>query len=176
MITRMAYYDTLTGLPNRILFLERAKVALAYLKRKKQRGAAIFLDLDGFKYVNDQFGHSAGDFVLHQFAERLKSKLRQTDTLARFGGDEFVIFVGDLKPEADIPIVIQKIHSALDEPFVYQNHQLKLGASIGVSVYPTHSEDIHALLKIADNAMYQAKNSPLTGYYVAGSKDETYSI
>lgn len=159
MIQHMAFHDSLTGLPNRVLFMALANRALTYVQRKTQMAAVIYLDLDGFKEINDNYGHQAGDLVLQMFAERIQSSLRQSDTVARFGGDEFVILAQGFESLDHIDILCNKIHSIFDQPFNHKNNSFTLGTSIGVSIYPNQAEDIDTLLKLADDAMYQNKKS-----------------
>lgn len=167
MVTRMAYYDLLTGLPNRTMFLDRVELALAYMQRKGQIGAFLFIDLDGFKEVNDRFGHAAGDAVLVEFASRLRNAVRRSDTAARFGGDEFVVLLQDIESVAVLPMLIEKILSLFDQSFTYKGHALPLSASVGASVFPEHGSDAEVLLKTADSAMYEAKGSQRRRFVVS---------
>ena len=153
----LAYHDTLTGLPNRRLLDDRLRQALHLAQRRDSRVAAMVVDLDDFKRVNDQLGHRAGDAVLREVAQRLAGCVRKADTLARQGGDEFVIVIPDLAQQADCGVVAEKILRALEAPFHADGHEFSIGASIGISIYPEDAGDGDALLRNADAAMYRAK-------------------
>ena len=153
----MAQHDALTDLPNRVLLFDRLKLALVRARRHKRFLAVMFIDLDRFKYINDSLGHEAGDQLLQQLSERLRHCVRGDDTVARFGGDEFVILLDDVAREADVHEVARKILEALQPPFNIGTQQLFITASIGVSLYPNDGEDSSTLLKYADVAMYRAK-------------------
>jgi diguanylate cyclase (GGDEF)-like protein/PAS domain S-box-containing protein len=155
----LAYHDTLTGLPNRRLLDDRLRQALHLAQRRDRRVAAMVVDLDDFKRVNDELGHRAGDAVLREAAERLVACVRKADTLARQGGDEFVIVVPDLAQDADCGVVAEKILRALEPPFRADGREFRIGASIGISIYPADAGDGDALLRNADAAMYRAKQS-----------------
>jgi diguanylate cyclase (GGDEF)-like protein/PAS domain S-box-containing protein len=154
-----AYHDELTGLPNRPLFVDRVSVALANAQRKKQRVAVMFLDLDDLKIVNDTLGHAAGDALLKLVAARLSDNLRQGDTVARVGGDEFVVLLPEMKSESDTSRAAQKILRALCEPFMLDSDELHITASIGVAVGPRDGAAAEVLIRNADGAMYRAKQS-----------------
>jgi diguanylate cyclase (GGDEF)-like protein/PAS domain S-box-containing protein len=155
----LAYHDALTGLPNRILVEQEVDLALARARRAGGAAALMFVDLDDFKEVNDTLGHSAGDRLLAGVAARLRGVLRDSDVLARQGGDEFLVLLGDLSddPTAAAESVGAKLLNALLEPFVLAGTEVRTGASIGVSVYPDDASDTEALLRHADAAMYRAK-------------------
>jgi len=119
----------------------------------------MFIDLDGFKKINDQYGHAAGDQILKDVAKRLKTSLREEDTISRYGGDEFVILIEHEGEAGNTEILSQKIINALSQPFDYDNHKLTIGCSIGISLYPQDGAIPEELLEKADAAMYQAKNS-----------------
>jgi diguanylate cyclase (GGDEF)-like protein/PAS domain S-box-containing protein len=153
----LAYHDTLTGLPNRRLLDDRLRQALHLAQRRDGRVAAMLVDLDDFKLVNDQLGHRAGDAVLREVAQRLAGCVRKADTLARQGGDEFVIVIPDLPQAADCGVVAEKILRALELPFHADGREFAIGASIGISIYPEDAGDGDALLRNADAAMYRAK-------------------
>ena len=158
-LTYMAYHDALTELPNRILAEEQIELALARARRSDSAVALMFVDLDGFKAVNDQLGHAAGDQLLSGVAARMRAVLRDSDMLARQGGDEFLVLLADLPTDAELAVenVAGKLLDALREPFDIVGRKLRAGASIGVSVYPGDAEDTDTLLRHADNAMYTAK-------------------
>ena len=154
----MAMHDELTGLPNRRLFHDRLQTAFARAQRKQERLSLLFLDLDGFKRVNDEHGHACGDLLLQAVAKRLKQCLRESDTLARLGGDEFVVLVENNAQGADVLLVEQKIHAALALDFALDNGRcLRTAASIGCAHYPEHGDSTQLLLRHADQAMYAAK-------------------
>jgi diguanylate cyclase (GGDEF)-like protein/PAS domain S-box-containing protein len=163
-IRHLAQYDFLTDLPNRALFYDRLNVALANALRYKQSFAVFFIDLDGFKPINDTHGHDIGDAVLQEVARRLSDNVRSADTVARHGGDEFVILAPTIGNEDDAGILANKILQVLDEPIRVQYRALKLSASIGISLFPHHGEDADALVRIADAAMYQVKSSGRNGW------------
>lgn len=153
----LAHNDNLTGLPNRILFRDRLRQSIAYANRLKRCCALLFLDLDRFKIINDSLGHPVGDRLLQTVAKALLSSVREVDTVARFGGDEFTIVVSNLERPVDAEVVATKVLDSLQKPFVIDGHELFAMASIGISIYPEHGEDIDALIKKADIAMYEAK-------------------
>lgn len=153
----MATHDLLTNLPNRFLFNDRLNQAVAKSKRSGHRFALLFLDLDGFKEVNDRFGHQKGDGILQQVAQRLKGCLRGSDTLARLGGDEFSLILEDIQDTPSTAAVPQKLLAALVEPFYLDENKITITASIGVSLYPDDGDSTELLLKKADAAMYRAK-------------------
>jgi diguanylate cyclase (GGDEF)-like protein/PAS domain S-box-containing protein len=155
----LAYHDALTGLPNRILVEQEVDLALARARRARGAAALMFVDLDDFKEVNDRLGHAAGDRLLASVSARLRSVLRDSDVLARQGGDEFLVLLGDLSddPTAAAESVGSKLLGALQEPFVIAGTEVRTGASIGISLYPDDAADTEALLRHADVAMYRAK-------------------
>ena len=154
----MAMHDELTGLPNRRLFHDRLHTAFARAQRKQERLSLLFLDLDGFKLVNDEHGHACGDLLLQAVAKRLRLCLRESDTLARLGGDEFVVLLENNAQGADVLLVEQKIHAALALDFALDNGRcLRTAASIGCAHYPEHGDSTQLLLRHADQAMYAAK-------------------
>ena len=159
VVRRQAWYDSLTALPNRLLFLDRLEHALVQAKREGRRLAVLFLDLDRFKMVNDSLGHSAGDQLLQLAAGRLMGLLRKSDTVARLGGDEFTILLEDAVLEGDAQAVARKVVDTLKEPFSLGGHEVHIGASVGVAFYPDHAGDAERLLKFADMAMYRAKQN-----------------
>ncbi len=156
-IKRIAYHDPLTGLPNRMLLIDRLTMAMSQADRNRNKVAFMMLDLDKFKEVNDTLGHHIGDLLLKSVAEKLTSILRQVDTVARFGGDEFVLVLPEQKDAQAALQVARKILDAFRDTIVLDGHTLTITASIGISLYPDHGEDIDTILKNADSAMYQAK-------------------
>ena len=153
----LAYHDSLTGLPNRVLFNERLAGAIALAQRHKQSIAVLFLDLDGFKQINDTLGHGSGDILLQQVAQRLTQCVRESDVVARLGGDEFVILLNELSSENSAEGVTKKILHRLHEPFTLASQEIGVSASIGIALFPDHGADGMTLMEKADAAMYQAK-------------------
>jgi diguanylate cyclase (GGDEF)-like protein/PAS domain S-box-containing protein len=156
-IEYQAYHDTLTGLPNRALFRDRLTVALAHARRTRTPVAVMFLDLDSFKLVNDTLGHSLGDELLKVISTRLKSVLREEDTIARMGGDEFTVLVANISSPDDAPFIAQKVLDIVAQPARVEGHELYVTTSIGIALYPNDGDSAESLLKNADNAMYRAK-------------------
>ncbi len=155
----LATRDALTGLPNRLLLNDRANQAILAAARSHGQLALLFIDLDRFQLVNDSLGHQAGDALLRAVGERLGNTLRRDDTLARLGGDEFVLLWNGLKSGPDAAVVAQRVLGILARPFTIEGHNLSIGASIGISIYPADGHDAATLLKSADAAMYAAKDS-----------------
>jgi diguanylate cyclase (GGDEF)-like protein/PAS domain S-box-containing protein len=155
-LTARAVHDPLTGLPNRVLFLDRTHMALARMQRPHSSLAVFFVDLDRFKRINDSFGHVAGDRLLQQVANRLRSLLRPSDTVSRFGGDEFTVLCEATDEEAASGVA-GRIAAALARPFLLGEHDAILSASIGVTVCRDPEDDPESLLRDADSAMYRAK-------------------
>ncbi len=156
-IEYMALHDILTDLPNRQLFMDRFNQALARSKRYRKQTALLYIDLDDFKSINDSLGHQAGDAVLAETARRVKELIRETDTVARMGGDEFAVILMDIQDPGDAAVVAEKIVQATSVPIRLGDQQAEVGASIGISVYPKDGTSIPSLLKSADSAMYVAK-------------------
>lgn len=156
-IRQMAYRDSLTGLPNRSLLADRLKQALAFAKRRRKKVTLLYLDLDGFKAVNDTFGHRIGDELLRVIAARLGGQVRQSDTVARLGGDEFLVLLPDAGRGRDGARIARKILAAIRRPCRIQRHLLQVSASIGVAVYPQDGRSPETLMKHVDHAMYAAK-------------------
>jgi len=154
----LAYYDALTGLPNRTLLYDRLSKALAGARRQKDKVALLFLDLDRFKNINDSLGHSVGDLLLKEAAERLKNTARGQDTVARLAGDEFLIVLTDVKDIPDAAVAAERFMDAITAEFVVQGHPLNVSCSLGISIFPEHGQDGETLIKHADAAMYSAKD------------------
>lgn len=152
-----ASHDALTGLPNRLLFSDRLSLAILHAQRHRELLAVMFLDLDHFKRINDGLGHSAGDDVLVQVAERLRSCLRGDDTVARLGGDEFLFLVSDVTKESDVASLARKILALVSEPLTVAGQEIRVTASLGVGIYPNDGADAEALVANVDAAMYRAK-------------------
>jgi len=156
-IYRLAHYDALTDLPNRRLLMDRLDRALALARRHGRQLAVLMLDLDGFKPVNDTYGHDAGDELLEVVARRLESSVRRADTIARLGGDEFVVVLTEIASVDDAELVAGKIIAIVNEPVALDGREVHVGASIGIAAFPHDGDDAPALMKAADEAMYRAK-------------------
>jgi len=176
-IIRLAYYDNLTGLPNRVLFRDRLNHAIAWTQRYKKHLAIMFLDIDHFKRINDTLGHTIGDQLLQSIVERLMACLRKTDslsrefsgtedktTVARMGGDEFTILINDITDTFDLSHVAQRVCDALSQRFEIGSHEIFITTSIGITIYPIDSDNVDTLLKNADTAMYHAKERGRNNY------------
>jgi diguanylate cyclase (GGDEF)-like protein/PAS domain S-box-containing protein len=160
-IQRVAHHDNLTGLPNRLLFNDRLNQAISLAKRGSRQFALLYLDLDKFKPVNDTLGHAVGDELLQDVAARIRHQIRESDTVARVGGDEFTVILPDIARREDAETVAKKIIAALDAPFQLgsQKQSVDIGTSIGIALYPADAQDADALVKAADAAMYSAKQA-----------------
>jgi diguanylate cyclase (GGDEF)-like protein/PAS domain S-box-containing protein len=155
----LAYYDALTGLPNRTLLQDRLAKVLASARRRNDKVALLFLDLDRFKDINDSQGHSLGDMLLQEVAARLKTWGREQDTVARLGGDEFLITLSQVKDVPDAAVAAERLMDAMTAGFIVQGHSLKVSCSLGISIFPEHGADGETLIKHADAAMYCAKDN-----------------
>lgn len=172
---RQAHFDELTGLPNRQLLKDRLDQHLVHARRERQRGAMLFLDLDRFKEINDVFGHSVGDIVLTQAAERIVAEVCETDTVARLGGDEFVVVIPHLPSNNTLRMTASRILSRLTEPFSVRGSNHFLSASIGIVVFPEDGDSVETLLKNADSAMYRAKDAGRSRFEFFSKKLNTES-
>jgi diguanylate cyclase (GGDEF)-like protein len=171
----LAYHDSLTKLPNRHLFLDRLQQSVAQARRAQEQLALLFLDLDGFKRINDTLGHSTGDILLQAVARRLRGGVREVDTIARLGGDEFTIILTGIKNAKDAVTVARKILKLMAKPFPVNEHEFFITASIGISVYPNDGSDIEGLIRKADIAMYRAKGQGKNTYQIYNlSMDEKF--
>jgi diguanylate cyclase (GGDEF)-like protein/PAS domain S-box-containing protein len=157
-LAHLAHHDGLTGLPNRVLLLERLSQTIAYAQRNSRVVAVLYLDLDRFKVINDTLGHGVGDELLKAVAERLARAVRASDTVARPGGDEFIIVLADVASETDVRSVADKIVMTFNDPFIVDENEFFISPSIGISIYPNDGTDVDTLIKNADAAMYQAKD------------------
>ena len=168
MLEALALTDPLTGLANRRLLAERLSTAIVHARRNNSTMAVVYLDLDGFKQINNTLGHGAGDALLKMVAGRLVATVREEDTVARLGGDEFIIAMWHLSGTDDAAKVALKVIRAVTQPYVLQGQTLRVTTSVGVSVYPIHGEDADTLMKCADLAMYEAKRAGKNAYRIAG--------
>jgi diguanylate cyclase (GGDEF)-like protein len=156
-IKNMAYHDSLTGLPNRVLLIDRLTLALAHAQRVKKRLAVMFLDFDNFKLVNDTYGHGVGDLLLKQMGQNLKSAIREEDTVARLGGDEFILVLPELQDRENAITLAEKLIQLGRKPMILDGKEIKSSFSIGIALYPDHGADYDTLLKKADEALYASK-------------------
>ena len=160
----LAHHDTLTGLPNRAMFQERAREAVAHARRHDKTAAVLFIDLDNFKQVNDGLGHDVGDGLLKVIASRLRACVRGDDFIARIGGDEFCVLLQDIAEPREAAAVAQKLIHELGKAYRIGEHQVSSGASVGIACVPQDGEDVATLLRLADAAMYRAKEAGRNGY------------
>jgi diguanylate cyclase (GGDEF)-like protein len=166
----LALHDALTGLPNRRLLMDRLSLAIAHARRNKCTMAVIYLDLDGFKQINDTLGHDAGDILLGMVASRLVDTVRQEDTVARLGGDEFVIALWGLSNGDGVTELVSKVVQAVSRPYSIQGYGVRMTASVGVSIYPIHGDEVGMLMKSADLALYEAKHTGKNDYRIAAHR------
>ena len=159
MMRRLAHYDSLTGLPNRLMLDDRLRQALSRADREGDMAAMLFMDLDGFKHVNDTFGHEAGDKVLQEAARRILSAVRTVDTAARLGGDEFTVVLEKVRSVADVHAVTERLMDELGRPYCLDGVEAQLSVSVGISMFPVDARTSENLMKLADAAMYRAKRA-----------------
>lgn len=167
-LTHLAYSDPLTGLPNRRLLMDRLQQSMLSAKRHHRLLAVLYVDLDDFKRVNDQHGHSAGDELLQTAAKRLRRSLRDPDTVCRMGGDEFVVLLDQFENKKDVVKIIQRIAAALSEPFELSGRYIEVTCSIGGAIYPCDASTADALIHMADTAMYSSKRHGKNRYALYG--------
>ncbi len=158
-IRSMAYYDSLTGLPNRVLLQDRMDLALRQARRNKSHVAVLYLDFDNFKSINDTYGHMCGDLLLKEGARRLSDCLRKGDTVSRLGGDEFVIVLPDIKSPSDVARLALKINTSIKAPFLLEDTEIKISVSVGIACFPKDGDNPKVLLKKADTALFSAKRA-----------------
>ena len=163
-LTRLAHYDPLTDVPNRILFRDRLEHAIHLAERDNASFTLIFVDLNGFKQVNDNFGHDAGDAIIRICAERLSGCLRRSDSVARMGGDEFTLLLQNIAVNTDVAHIAEKVINAIEQPADINGHEVVVGCSMGIAIYPEAGRDADTLLKHADMAMYKAKQAAGSSY------------
>jgi len=167
----LAMHDALTGLPNRRLLMDRLSLAIAHARRNKSTMAVMYLDLDGFKQINDSLGHDAGDMLLKMVADRLAAAVRQEDTVARMGGDEFVIGLWELNHAEGVDKLVTKVIQAMSQPYRIQDREVRVTASVGVGIYPLHGDAVETLMKSADLALFEAKRTGKNIYRIATRTD-----
>jgi diguanylate cyclase (GGDEF)-like protein len=171
-LEHIAHYDALTGIPNRLLLADRLQQALAHSKREETILAVCYLDLDGFKLVNDTMGHEAGDKVLIEVAKRIKGSIRGDDTVARLGGDEFAVLLLGMHAPDECSASLNRLLEAISQPIEIKNKLFEVSASIGVAIYPGDDHDADTLLRHADQAMYSAKQSGKNRYYLYDAEND----
>lgn len=173
LIQQLATHDQLTGLPLLSLADDRLQMALHAAHRSGKKVALLFIDLDDFKSVNDTLGHEAGDYVLKEISCRLSAVIRIEDTVARVGGDEFIVILGDLLDNQEVVLIAGRAIGAISVPIDYEGRRISVGASIGISLFPDHANDAQTLRRAADAAMYTAKRSGKNRYALA---ERTYGV
>ena len=168
-IKELAYRDPLTNLPNRLLFNDRLDLTIASSKRNNKKFALIILDIDKFKKINDNYGHDTGDQLILYVGKKIESLLRKSDTIARFGGDEFLLLLPEIKDEQDAEKIAEKIFNTFQEKFMLGEKKLKVTVSMGIAIYPEHGDNISTLLKNADLALYEVKDKGRNDYKLYNS-------
>jgi len=175
-LDRIAHYDALTGLPNRVLLNDRMRQAISKAQRERTLLAVCFLDVDGFKPVNDTYGHNAGDLLLIELAERFNAVLRGNDTVARLGGDEFILLLADLKDQTACTQILERILSTISRPFDIDGATVTVTASIGVTLYPLGAKDTDTLIRQADQAMYKSKQMGKNTFFFYDDNQDSVAI
>ncbi|MFA9949895.1 diguanylate cyclase domain-containing protein [Dentiradicibacter hellwigii] len=175
-LERMAHYDALTDIPNRVLLADRLHQAIAHARRNQNELALVYLDLDGFKEINDTHGHETGDQLLVAIAHRLRTTLRESDTLARLGGDEFIAVLSDLKKPNECEAALSRLLAVANTPFEIGQHTLQLSISIGAALFPHDGEDAETLTRRADQAMYRAKQAGKNQYHLYDSEKDDIQV
>jgi two-component system, cell cycle response regulator len=171
VLESLALMDPLTGLANRRLLADRMSMAIVHARRNKSAMAVVYLDLDGFKQINDTLGHGTGDILLKMVAERLVATVREEDTVARLGGDEFMIALWHVSGSDEAATVALKVIEVISKPYTIEGHTVNITTSAGVGIYPAHGEDAEALMKSADLALYEAKHSGKNAFRISGRID-----
>ena len=171
-LQHFANHDALTKLPNRYYLRENLKKMLSHAKRHKNSVALLFIDLDGFKNINDSFGHKVGDKVLQEVSNRIKHLLREEDTIARLGGDEFAIAISDINDISYVEKISTRIIDEINRDYSYIPHPSPIGASIGISLFPEDAQDIDTLINYADEAMYSVKHASKNSYKFYAKKND----
>jgi len=167
MLESLALHDPLTGLANRRLLADRLSMALVHARRNKSTMAVVYLDLDGFKQINDTLGHGVGDILLKMVGGRLVATLREEDTVARLGGDEFILALWHVSGTDDAAKVASKVIEAVSQPYGIEGHTVSITSSAGVGIYPVHGKDADTLMKSADLALNEAKRAGKNAYRIA---------
>jgi diguanylate cyclase (GGDEF)-like protein len=173
LLKHLANHDALTGLPNQDEFYKRLQRAIDRTKNNQHSVAVLFIDLDGFKVINDTHGHQTGDIVLKEIANRFLGCIRASDTLARFGGDEFIVILENLDNPDDASIVVNKFFNVMEEPFAVEGESYQLTISMGISIYPSDTKNAEELINYADIAMYQIKHTGKNGYHFYAESAQT---
>ncbi|MBI5101467.1 MAG: GGDEF domain-containing response regulator [Nitrospirae bacterium] len=164
MLRKRAHIDLLTGLPNRQMFYDRVTEAIEYSRRYKHSFSLLYIDIDNLKPVNDEKGHYMGDLLLKEAGARLRGCVRKSDTVARFGGDEFIILLSHISAMEEISHFAARIVESIAEPFTLDGSEVNVGSSVGISIYPSDGEDVEDLIRKADSAMYRVKKRGKNGY------------
>jgi len=167
-LIKLAFYDSLTEIPNKNLFNDRAKIALSQAVRNKEKFAIIYIDINNFKTINDTTGHLNGDKVLYELALRLSNSIRESDTVARIGGDEFIILAQNIKSDVDLTILLERVIKSNTKAFTINGNKVAIEISIGASLYPDHGKNIKELMNNADKAMYACKKQKKHGFVLHG--------
>lgn len=175
IIRYQALHDLLTGLPNRTLFGDRLTTALSHAAHNQSQLAVMFLDLDRFKHINDTSGHAVGDQLLKSVAQRLTHCLRQSDTVSRWGGDEFTVLLADIHSVEEATTIAQRMLDSLRAPFNLDGYDLQISSSIGIAIFSSDGEDAETLLKNADIALYRAKDAGRNGYFLYSGASSTWA-
>ncbi|MGB3366623.1 MAG: diguanylate cyclase [Acidaminobacteraceae bacterium] len=170
-LARKANYDELTNLPNRRLFFERLDQMIVESERDGKKFALMFIDLDGFKYINDNYGHEVGDQVLKMVGKRLLQCVRKSDSVARMGGDEYTVIIRNIKDRSDVVIIVEKIHKDLQKDIIIEDIKCRVNSSIGIAIYPDDGLDSNRLLKNSDSTMYEVKGNGKGGYRFFNDKN-----
>ena len=171
VLESLALHDALTGLPNRRLLMDRLSLSIVQARRRRGMMAMMYLDLDGFKQINDTLGHDVGDMLLKMVADRLVASVREEDVVARLGGDEFVTVLWELNHANDVAKLASKVIQAVSEPYSIQGHSVQITISAGVGIFPTHGEEAETLMKSADLALYEAKHAGKNDFRIATHTD-----
>ena len=166
-LERKAAIDSLTGIPNRFLFKDRLSQSIQLAKRNKYMVAVLFMDLNGFKKINDSFGHDVGDQILIQVVNRLKVQLRESDVISRLGGDEFLIILPEIHDAKQVNLIVEKICRNIKKPFRINSNDITVTASVGTALYPIDGNSTDQLIKISDTRMYEHKKNKKSSFYNA---------
>lgn len=168
-LAKLAHYDQLTNLPNRYLLMDRLEHLIKHAERDRSKFALLYIDLDNFKAVNDNEGHANGDYVLQKTAQKLKESIRKSDTVARIGGDEFVVLLETIKDDSDAALLADNIIEVLHEPYLINNRVYRVTGSVGIAIYPNNGLSTDELLLHSDKAMYEVKNACKDAYLISNN-------